>query len=169
LGKCKDCSLKENLAIQKTDDSSYGNMLKLIRIQESIKRKSSNDNENCNPIALLQESDIRYLVDVIWNRKSAITGNRQMDDLILTRWDNTKELSPWNCILLTKSEAMTHDCQKNSENIYSIDFRNKIFQKQLLARQHFGTLPAMAEYLRDNYEEALDGKLVLRQNPLVHA
>jgi hypothetical protein len=158
--------LKENLAIQKIDDSSYGTLLKLVRAQEALKRKSNSNRDDppSNPMALLQESDIRYLIDIIWNRKSAISGIRSMEDLILTRWNIEEELAPWNCILLTKSEALTHDCQKNPDEIYSTDFRNKIFQKQLLARQHFGHLPAMAEYLKSHYEERPDGQIVHREN-----
>ncbi|KAJ3275210.1 hypothetical protein HDV01_000935 [Terramyces sp. JEL0728] len=158
LGKCKDCSMKENLSVQKTDDSTYGTMLKLIRLQESNKRKSMDQEDQLHALSLLQESDIRYLVDVIWNKKSAISGNKNVDDLILTRWDKNEELSPWNCVLLTKSEAVTHDCHSQPDNIYSTEFRNKVFQKQLLARQHFGQLPAMAKYLSENYREE-DGRM----------
>jgi hypothetical protein len=161
LGKCKDCSLKENLAIQKTDDSSYGNLLKMARIQEAQQRAKEDKERSYHCMALVQESDIRYLVDVIWNRKSAISGVRNLDDLVLTRWNIKEELSPWNCILLTKNEAIAHDLHHNPEEVYSIEFRNKIFQKQLVSRQHFQMLPKMAEYLRDNYLEK-DGKLILQ-------
>ncbi|KAI8895709.1 hypothetical protein BC833DRAFT_529111 [Globomyces pollinis-pini] len=161
LGKCKECSLKENLAIQKTDDSCYGTMLKQIRLQESQKRKMLNKTEDTfHAMALLQESDIRYLVDIIWNKKSVISGHRLIEDLILTRWDINQELSPWNCILLTKMEAATHDCQKSPDAVYSIEFRNKVFHKLLLARQHFGQLPSMAKYLSEHYLENSEGRLV---------
>lgn len=162
LGKCKDCSMKENLTIQKVDDSSYGTMLKIIRLQEAEKRRNNaqTDGRAYNAMALLQESDLRYLIDVVWNKKSVISGVRNLDDLILTRWDVSQELSPWNCILLTKNEAATHDCHSNPDAIYSIDFRNKIFQKHMVARQHFGQLPAMATYLKEHYHESRDGKLI---------
>lgn len=165
LGKCKDCSMKENLATQKIDDSCYGSLLKVIRVQEAAKRRSNaiEGTSSYNAMALLQESDLRYLVDVVWNRKSAISGIRNMDDLTLTRWDANQELSPWNCIFLSKTEAATHDCQKNPDAVYSIEFRNKIFQKQMIARQHFGQLPAMSEYLKDQYQEARDGKLIHKE------
>jgi hypothetical protein len=168
LGKCKDCSMKENLAIQKMDDFSYGAILTVVRLQEAIKKRQENTTEgtegpegnSINAMALLQESDLRYLIDVVWNKKSAISGVRNLEDLTLTRWNVSQELSPWNCILLTKSEAATHNLQGNPDAIYSIDFRNKIFQKQIIARQHFGQLPAMAVYLKENYHENKDGKLI---------
>ncbi|KAJ3350569.1 hypothetical protein HDU91_006235 [Kappamyces sp. JEL0680] len=162
LGKCKDCSMKENLAIQKIDDSSYGSMLKMIRMQEAVKRRN-NPTEGYNAMALLQESDLRYLIDVVWSRKSAISGVRNLEDLTLTRWDIHQELSPWNCILLTKTESATHDCQEHPDAVYSVEFRNKIFQKQLMARQHFGQLPAMSNYLKENYKEDQGGRLVPKE------
>ncbi|KAI8922997.1 hypothetical protein BC831DRAFT_404309 [Entophlyctis helioformis] len=164
LGKCKDCTMKENVATQRKDDSSYGDMLKLIRIQETIKRKSSGVPSDMayNAMALLQESDMRYMVDVIWNHKSAISGSRNMEELILTRWNPDHELSPWNCILLTKAEAATHDRRPDPAELYSAEFMQKITQKHLLARQHFGELPVMANYLKHLYVEDRDGKLVPR-------
>jgi hypothetical protein len=152
------------LAVQKTDDASYGNLLKLVRLQEQQKRQKEGNTESQHCMSLLQESDIRYLVDVIWNHKSAISGVRNLEELTLTRWNIHEELSPWNCVLLTKAEAMTHDLQPNPEEIYSIEFRNKIFQKQLVARQHFAMLPKMGEYLREHYLEK-DGKLVPQAPP----
>ena len=160
--------MKENLAIQKMDDFSYGAILTVVRLQEAIKKRQENTTEgtegpegnSINAMALLQESDLRYLIDVVWNKKSAISGVRNLEDLTLTRWNVSQELSPWNSILLTKSEAATHNLQGNPDAIYSIDFRNKIFQKQIIARQHFGQLPAMAVYLKENYHENKDGKLI---------
>eukprot|EP00842_Homolaphlyctis_polyrhiza_P001302 jgi/Hompol1/2172/HPOL_005877-RA len=162
LGKCKDCTMKENLATQRKDDSSYGDMLKLIRIQEAIKRKASGMPVDIayNAMALLQESDMRYLIDVIWNRKSAISGGRNIEELILTRWEPSHELSPWNCILLTKAEAATHDRRPDPLALYSDEFASKVQQKHILAKQHFGELPTMAKYLKHHYKEDRDGKLI---------
>ncbi|KAI8811506.1 hypothetical protein BJ742DRAFT_119498 [Cladochytrium replicatum] len=134
LGNCKSCTQKENIAHQRKDDSFYAEMLKLVRIQEHQKRSKLTASEDSsgsgsgngsdgsgafaafrrgdfhdNAFALLQESDMRYLVDVIWNRQSAISAAKRVEELILTRWDPVVELSPWNCVLLTKAEAATHD------------------------------------------------------------
>jgi IQ and ubiquitin-like domain-containing protein len=154
--------MKENLSIQKTDDTSYSSLLTLIRHQEQTKRRASNPNggKAQNAMALLQESDLRYLIDVVWNRKSVISGVRNVDQLILTRWDPKQELSPWNCILMTKSEAATHDCQLDPDALYSVEFRQRIFQKHVSSRQHFGQLPQMAEYLAENYREEQNGKMI---------
>jgi IQ and ubiquitin-like domain-containing protein len=114
-----------------------------------------------NAVALLQESDMRHLVDALWNRQSCISGSRNMEDLILTRWDPRVELSPWNCILLTKKEAETHERQMNPLDMYSEEFVSKIHQKHLLARNHFSQLPSMERYLRRHYmEEEYTGRLI---------
>ena len=162
LGKCKDCTSKENLATERKDDASYNELLQQIRIQEAIKHKSSGMPKDIayNALVLLQESDIRYLIDVVWNRKSAINGSRNIEELILTRWDPDLELSPWNCVLLTKSEAATHDRCHNAKDLYSLEFCHRITQKHLLAQQHFKQLPAMGKYVKHHYEENDYGVLV---------
>ena len=143
LGKCKGCTTKENIATQRKDDSTYTRILKAIKAQEHIKRESTGvpDDELYNIMALLQETDIRHLIDVIWNKQSAISSTRNIDDLILTRWDMSQEISPWNCILLTKAEAATHDKQLNALELYSEEFKNKVTRKHQAARQFFSQLP----------------------------
>ncbi|KAJ3082455.1 hypothetical protein HK102_001665, partial [Quaeritorhiza haematococci] len=181
LGRCKACVLRENIANQRKDDTWYAEILKLTRAQEAAKRKAAMDADILSPpadfatskvdltvdpyynaISLLQESDIRYLVDVIWNRQSAVSASKNMEELILTRWDPRQELSPWNCILLTKAEAANHDRQADPNDVYSDDFIRKIHQKHLVARQHFSRLPAMEKYLKRRYVENGEGRLVPR-------
>ncbi|KAJ3043905.1 hypothetical protein HDV00_003944 [Rhizophlyctis rosea] len=167
LGKCKDCTAKENIATQRKDDSSYADMLKLMRIQEAKRRieraarasveSGTADTDTTSPtnpytaISLLQESDLRYLVDQIWSRQSAISATKDLQSLILTRWNPAEELSPWNCILLTKQEAATHDAVEDAREIYSEEFGRRVEQRHLVARRHFGQLPGMERYLRRVY------------------
>ncbi|KND00311.1 uncharacterized protein SPPG_04636 [Spizellomyces punctatus DAOM BR117] len=162
LGKCKTCTTEENLATSRKDDSIYSDLLKLIRLQELQRRASSGvpTDAHYNAISLLQESDMRYLVDRVWNRQSAVSGSRALESLVLTRWNPNVELSPWNCILLTKAEAATHDRQPDPEELYSEEFVRKILQKHFAAKQHFAQLPAMEKYLRRHYVEDAQGKMV---------
>jgi IQ and ubiquitin-like domain-containing protein len=93
---------------------------------------------------------MRYLIDIIWTRKSAVSGTTNIEELTLTRWDVDQELSPWNCILLTKAEAATHDITLQNaglEQTYSFDFCQKIAQKHILSRTHFQQLPAISKVL----------------------
>ena len=57
---------------------------------------------------ILQEGDLRYLVENIWGSQSALSAWTDLYDLVLVRWDRDEEWSPWNCILLTKDETTTH-------------------------------------------------------------
>ena len=57
----------------------------------------------------LQESDLRYLVENVWNSQSAISAWDDLYDLVLVRWERHSEWSPWNCCLLTKEEASAHE------------------------------------------------------------
>ncbi|KAH6599010.1 hypothetical protein BASA50_003330 [Batrachochytrium salamandrivorans] len=162
LGKCKECTTKENIATQRKDDSIYSDMLKLVKAQEAARhhRSGMSTHTSYNAMTLLQESDMRYLVDVIWNHRSAVCGSHNMTELVLTRWDPALELSPWNSILLTKAEAATHDCRPDPHTMYSDDFISSVVQKHILAKQHFGDLPAMAKYLQNHYHENRHGKLI---------
>ncbi|KAJ3115375.1 hypothetical protein HDU96_000744 [Phlyctochytrium bullatum] len=162
LGRCKPCTLRENIAHHRQDDTVFSNFLKAMRLQELQKRPETGvpHDVHYNALALLQESDVRYLVDTVWNRQSCISGARNVEELVFTRWDPNMELSPWNCILLTKAEADSHDRQTDPLMLYSDDFVRKITQKHLTAKRHFAQLPAMERYLKKHYVEDHEGKLV---------
>jgi hypothetical protein len=164
LGKCKACTMKENIATTRKDDSAYSRMLKAIKASEEIKRATTGVplDLHYNAMALLQESDVRHLVDVIWNKQSAISSTSNLYELILTRWDPMQEISPWNCVLLTKSEAVTHDKQSDPLSLYSDEFKNKISRKHLAAKQHFSQLPAIEKFIKRHYVEDFTGKLVVK-------
>lgn len=142
--------------------TSYVEMLKAARGQEVVKNRP-NTTVQYNAISLLQESDVRYLVDTIWNRQSAVSGNNNIEDLVLTRWDPKLELSPWNVILLTNAEAGNHDQQIDPRDVYSGEFIRRVHARHLAARQHFSQLPYMAKYMGSEYVEGVDGKLVPRE------
>ena len=57
---------------------------------------------------LLQECDIRYLVETIWRGQSALSSERDLSELCLVRWEAGHQWSPWNTILLTREEAQAH-------------------------------------------------------------
>jgi hypothetical protein len=87
------------------------------------------------PLTQLSTKQLRYLCEVVWKGQSAISRfhrptegqklsnavgipfvqgseqNRFIDygQLMMTRWDPLQPLTPWNCILLDKSEVKSHD------------------------------------------------------------
>ena len=66
---------------------------------------------------LLQEPDLRYLVENIWAGQSAMSAEKDLFELIIVRWDIRQHWSPWNCILLTKDEAMAHVKLEDPEQV----------------------------------------------------
>ena len=48
------------------------------------------------------------MVENIWCAQSILSAWDDLYDLVLVRWDRLEEWSPWNCILLTKDEAVSH-------------------------------------------------------------
>ena len=173
LGLCKACKMEENLAIERIEDSAYMKMLETARGEEIKKRKQelyASNKETANipmvhqSVQLMQERDMRYLIDTVWGAQSAISAKAGIHDLVLTRWNVRKELSPWNCIVLTKSEAMVHDLSADPETNYAPDFVKKIKQKHIAAHAHFSQLPDMQSYVKEAfYEEKRTGKILHRR------
>ena len=83
----------------------------------------------------LQENDLCYLIEKIWAGQSAVSGEKDLFELILVRWNVTEHWSPWNCILLTTDEARAHVKLDDPEKVASITcmHHNKIsFDNALL-------------------------------------
>ena len=105
LGKCKSCTTKENIATQRQDDSVFTRLLRYIRFEENkklseearrkrsvtseeeeasvAKRKAVAIDESItvmdNPaLRLMQEADLRYLIETIWNHQSSISGVKSL-------------------------------------------------------------------------------------------
>ncbi|XP_031550053.1 IQ and ubiquitin-like domain-containing protein [Actinia tenebrosa] len=142
VGRCRKCIKLDNDARLRQDLLQYKNMLRGLRRVEE-------DFEDGSQIAyLIQEPDLRYLVENIWNSQSALSAHDDLFDLVLVRWNKHEEWSPWNCILLTKEEAKAHSKLDNVTEAYGRMFIGKILHKHLLARNYFSRLPGMAERMK---------------------
>lgn len=143
VGKCRRCTKIDNDARVRQDYSLYKFLLKQLRKAEEKMGDGSK-------IAfLLQEHDLRYLVDKVWGGQSILSAWDDLFDLTLVRWNKHEEWSPWNCILLTKDEAAAHEKLVNLEEGYGNVFIQKIQQKHVLARNYFSRLPGIAEHVRE--------------------
>ena len=49
-----------------------------------------------------------------------MSGEKDLFELILVRWNVTEHWSPWNCILLTTDEARAHVKLDDPEKVVSI-------------------------------------------------
>ncbi|GFO15604.1 Iq and ubiquitin-like domain-containing protein [Plakobranchus ocellatus] len=142
VGRCRNCVKVENDGRQREDHSYYRIILKALRKSEEAMQDGS------SICYLLQENDLRYLVENIWSNQSMLSAWDDLYDLVLVRWDKHQEWSPWNCILLTHDEAEAHKKLFSLEEGYGHVFIHKVTQKHNFARNYFSRLPGMAEALR---------------------
>ncbi|KTG47684.1 hypothetical protein cypCar_00001851 [Cyprinus carpio] len=143
VGLCRRCMDLDNEARRREDFSLYKNILRCLRDSEA------EYGPEAKITYLLQEQDLRYLVDVLWGAQSALSGWKDLHDLLLVRWEKHLDWSPWNCILLTKDEATAHLKLEDIEKAYDVVVIRNVKQKHALARKYFSQIPAIAECLHD--------------------
>ncbi|ORX54713.1 hypothetical protein BCR36DRAFT_581599, partial [Piromyces finnis] len=68
IGKCRKCTNNSNIANRRENDSYYEEILQLIRTKEEFKQKSKGESFEYSIINILQENEIRYLIDIIWQK-----------------------------------------------------------------------------------------------------
>ncbi|KAL0968081.1 hypothetical protein UPYG_G00262140 [Umbra pygmaea] len=143
VGQCRRCSELDNEARTREVFSHYKTILK------SLHKTEAQRNNNGKMTYLIQERELRYLVDVVWGAQSALSAWSDMHDLVMVRWDHLSEWSPWNCLLLTKEEATAHNKVEDIEKAYGVEFIRNVKHKHTLAKKYFSQIPVMAKYLQD--------------------
>lgn len=86
---------------------------------------------------MMQEQDIYYLVNHIWQGQSAVSKTRDLFFLRMVRYQKDVEWAPWNCILLTKDEADIHYYIKDLAMIYSKHLISQINLRHQIAKNYF--------------------------------
>nr|XP_033813944.1 IQ and ubiquitin-like domain-containing protein [Geotrypetes seraphini] len=142
IDRCRKCCRLNNEAHRREDFSKYTYLLTHLRKSEA------DFMDDARIVFLLQEKDIQYLVDLIWAAQSALSACSDLFELVLVRWNKKIEWSPWNCILLTKDEAVSHLKLCNPEQEYEVSFIQKIKFRHILAKNYFKQIPVMVPYLR---------------------
>ncbi|XP_057160446.1 IQ and ubiquitin-like domain-containing protein isoform X2 [Ursus arctos] len=100
--RCRHCINLDNETRQRESFLKYKCLLQRLYYSEA-------DYEDDSKIAfLMQLQDIQYLVENIWASQSVLSAWKDLNDLVMVRWDKSLEWSPWNCILLTKDEGVAH-------------------------------------------------------------
>ncbi|KAM4734897.1 IQ motif and ubiquitin-like domain-containing protein isoform 2-T2 [Anableps anableps] len=139
--QCRNCTMLDNIARSRDDDSVYESILRRLRSDEH--RLNA---ESTIPV-LLQVEDIRYLTEKVWASCSALNGSRDLYNLVFARWDHQKDWSPWNCILLSKEETSAHIQVEDIHKAYETTFIHWVEQRHSMARQHFRKNPVLTKNL----------------------
>lgn len=125
---CRKCL---SLKAAKTDLSVYRAILRGVQRDERRRGALS----SC--AFIIQETDVRYIMENIWHGISILSQCNVTSDLRLPRWDVNKEWSPWNCICLTDTEARIHVACADLSTIYGDKILNDCLTKHSLAKSSF--------------------------------
>ncbi|XP_065795196.1 IQ motif and ubiquitin-like domain-containing protein isoform X2 [Muntiacus reevesi] len=144
--QCRQCINLDNESRKRESYLKYKCLLQRLYCSEA-------DYEDGSEIAfLIQLQDIQYLTENIWASQSVLSAWKDLNDLVMVRWDKSVEWSPWNCILLTKDEGAIHLKLKSIEQGYEPLFIHKIKHKHFLAKNYFSQIPLLASFLVDDGE-----------------
>ncbi|CRK94928.1 CLUMA_CG008419, isoform A [Clunio marinus] len=125
---CRKCS---SLKASKTDLSVYRAILRGIRRDE--RRRGA-----LTSLAfIIQETDIKKIIENIWHGISILSQCDVTSDLRLPRWNVEEEWSPWNCVCLTDSESRIHTVCIDLEKIYGDKIIKDCLRKHSLAKSTF--------------------------------
>eukprot|EP01147_Barroeca_monosierra_P009472 gene9472-1714_t len=157
LGKSKAVLAVENHALYCEDNAVYKQMLNRIRKIEAGYSGLS----QC--MLLISVRDLKYIIETIWGGKSCLSEDTNLNKLTLCRWDKRKELTPWNCILLSNEEVPAHEYLEDPESSYGPEFVARVRQKHIRAKQHFHTLQGHLANARR--KRALPSKPIEQDSP----
>ena len=142
LNHCTACTLRKELAHSNIILATYKQMVQQI-YSEELKRGS-----NEGYINLLQPTGLHYLIQKIWQCRSCLSEERDLNTLRFIRWNKNYPWSPWNCVLLTQSEAELHQAVDDINNFYGEHFIKKIENKHLQAKIKFTDLEELNDRIK---------------------
>lgn len=128
---CRKCN---SLRVPAQEQNVYREILRSIRREE--RRRGA-----LGSFAfIIQEDDIRFLIENIWHGHSILSQNSHRNLLRLPRWIYNEDWAPWNCICLTDSEAKTHTKLRQLDRIYETHLMNVVKSRNNLALTTFHAL-----------------------------
>ena len=127
-----------NIATERKDVTQH------TRIMDAIRRAEVAKGYESQVVFHMSIEDMSYIIDTIWGGASCLSQEDEPFRLTLPRWDESQEWSPWNCVLLTKDEAETHE-QLSKLNAplretYGAALYRSVTQKHLRAKGYFLSL-----------------------------
>ncbi|NWJ10938.1 IQUB protein, partial [Crypturellus undulatus] len=147
IGRCRLCCKIDNEARKREAFLKYRLMLKNLRESEADYQ------DGAKIVYLIQQQDMQYMVEKIWDCQSALSACDDLYDLVMVRWDKHHEWSPWNTILLTKDEADAHLKLCNLQEAYEAVFIHRINRKHIHAKKYFTQIPEMASILHKSGDQ----------------
>ncbi|XP_056454763.1 IQ and ubiquitin-like domain-containing protein [Gadus chalcogrammus] len=154
--RCGPCTVLENQGRLRRDLNPYRSLLARLRAVEE--RLHPQDHMT----HLLEEEDMRYLVEVVWGGRSALSGAPGPQGLVMGPWEPRQAWSPWNCLLLTREENQAHLLVPDPHQAYGAALVRSVRLKHLLARNHFTQITSTLPRL----QYALGNQLVTRPIPM---
>ncbi|CAL8128780.1 unnamed protein product [Orchesella dallaii] len=148
--RCHTCMGLYRTAILRVDLNLYRHMLDELRKDELAAGVSN------SVTFLIDAFDLQFLVEQIWHGQSALSGIDNRYLLRLCRWIKGQPFSPWNCVLLTEEEAVSHLQLDNMKDAYRESFFHKVFVMQCTAKSYFEGLAKLAVGLDDRILEGCD-------------
>uniref|UniRef100_A0A8C4ZTJ1 IQ motif and ubiquitin domain containing n=1 Tax=Gadus morhua TaxID=8049 RepID=A0A8C4ZTJ1_GADMO len=152
--RCGPCTVLENQGRLRRDLNPYRSLLARLRAVEE--RLHPQDHMT----HLLE--DMRYLVEVVWGGRSALSGAPGPQGLVMGPWEPRQAWSPWNCLLLTREENQAHLLVPDPHQAYGAALVRSVRLKHLLARNHFTQITSTLPRL----QYALGNQLVARPIPM---
>ncbi|CAL8291807.1 unnamed protein product [Boreogadus saida] len=154
--RCGPCTVLENQGRLRRDLNPYRSLLARLRAVEE--RLHPQDHMT----HLLEEEDMRYLVEVVWCGRSALSGAPGPQGLVMGPWVSRQAWSPWNCLLLTREENKAHLLVPDPHQAYGAALVRSVRLKHLLARNHFTQITSTLPRL----QYALGNQLVTEPIPM---
>lgn len=109
-------------------------------ILRSIRRDERKRGAFVSYAFLIQEDDIRHIIENIWFGHSVISQCAHRADLRLPRWNVALDWSPWNCLCVTEAEARAHIKILHLELVYEERLLKDIISKHEISRSTFKNL-----------------------------
>ncbi|XP_058116623.1 IQ and ubiquitin-like domain-containing protein [Anopheles ziemanni] len=138
-----------------------------IAVYRSILRAVRRDERKRGSLAsyafIIQENDVKHIVENIWHGHSIISNAADRADLMLPRWNVAECWSPWNCVCLTEQETRAHLKLQRLDRYYQPSVLKEIQSKHALARSVFGQLREIDQEFTESgdwWQVGLNGKVV---------
>jgi len=160
-GRSKKANDLDNIARKREDNLKYRQILTTLR------RDETQYNDGSNIALVFQEKELQYLVETVWMSSSIISAWDDIRDLKLIRWVASEPWSPWNCLLVTKDEAIAHQRITNLNKAYGEVFVTKVQQKHTIAKAYFRKIPQLSRLFTEQSRRLLGGAKELKTRKTV--